>query len=246
MYNNLITDNIYSLYKLINSNCDGQYYNNIQYEVVKNDKYIFPNSIFNIKTDSTNDEILFHKLQNLIKINEYPNKLIAVLQNITPHFIELFLNEGYNIEIQNGMIIDLDEIIDVNTNIIEVNEISYNELEEWGKITSECFFDGKLINIEQLRIIFNIPQIKLWIAKSDGEFLGASMTYTTSDVVGLHFVGVPQKSRNKGIGKLISSIPLYYYKQLGYKYGVLRASKLGYPVYCRIGFKESLIFAIIS
>lgn len=66
----------------------------------------------------------------------------------------------------------------------------------------------------------------------------ASMTITYDDIVALHWVGTLKDYRRKGLGFAASHLPLVDAKANGAKAAVLFASKLGEPVYERIGFAE--------
>jgi predicted acetyltransferase len=44
--------------------------------------------------------------------------------------------------------------------------------------------------------------------------------------------------RNKGVGFAMTQKPLQEAKRMGYRVGTLQASKMGEPIYLKMGFKE--------
>jgi GNAT superfamily N-acetyltransferase len=80
--------------------------------------------------------------------------------------------------------------------------------------------------------------LKLYLGLMDGKPAATSMYYLGAGVAGIYFVAALPEVRNKGVGFAITQKPLLEAKKLGYRIGVLGASKMGEPVYLRMGFKE--------
>ena len=79
---------------------------------------------------------------------------------------------------------------------------------------------------------------RFYLGILDGKPVATSNYYLGAGVCGLYFVGTLPEARNKGIGFSITQKPLLEAKKLGYKAGILQASKMGRPVYLKLGFKE--------
>lgn len=80
--------------------------------------------------------------------------------------------------------------------------------------------------------------LKLYLGIIDGKPVATSMYYLATGVAGIYFVSAMPEVRNKGVGFAITQKPLIEAKKLGYRIGTLQASKMGEPVYLRMGFKE--------
>ena len=80
--------------------------------------------------------------------------------------------------------------------------------------------------------------LKFYLGLLDGKPVATSMYYLAEGVAGIYFVATLTEARNKGIGFAITQKPLLEAREMGYKVGILQASKMGEPVYRRLGFKE--------
>ncbi len=72
----------------------------------------------------------------------------------------------------------------------------------------------------------------------NGKPIAAAALVLDSGVAGIYAVATLPEARRKGIGRLMTVIPLLEARQLGYRVGVLQASSMGYPIYQKIGFKD--------
>lgn len=80
--------------------------------------------------------------------------------------------------------------------------------------------------------------LQFYLASFEGRIVGTSCIQYSDDYVALYFVGVHPSFRSKGIGRLLSYIPLKEAKNAGYRWSVLQAQPLGVPVYPKIGFEK--------
>ena len=79
---------------------------------------------------------------------------------------------------------------------------------------------------------------QMYIGYWNGQPVATNMVFYGAGVAGLFAVGTVPEARGKGIGGAITLKPLWDAREQGYRYGVLFASKMGYPVYQRLGFRE--------
>ena len=57
-------------------------------------------------------------------------------------------------------------------------------------------------------------------------------------LAGIYAVATILEARRKGLGRIMTILPLLEARQMGYKVGCLQASSMGYPIYKQIGFLE--------
>lgn len=72
----------------------------------------------------------------------------------------------------------------------------------------------------------------------DGQPVATSELLCYAGVAGIFSVATLAAHRGKGYGTLITAVPLLEAQRLGYRYSVLQASELGYPIYQRLGYRH--------
>jgi GNAT superfamily N-acetyltransferase len=144
-----------------------------------------------------------------------------------------------------GMAIDLADLNEANRapkglEIIEVEDEA--TLKTWCQVAGSSFGVPEvaipsIVDYFILEMKLKQP-VKLYLGLLDGKPVATSNYYLGEGVCGLYFVGTLPEARNKGIGFAITQKPLLEAKKLGYRAGILQASKMGRPVYLRLGFEE--------
>ncbi len=81
--------------------------------------------------------------------------------------------------------------------------------------------------------------VKMYLGWLEGKPVAASNYYLAAGVVGIYCVATLPEARNKGIGYAITQAPLQDGKKMGYRIATLQASKMGAPIYRKMGFKET-------
>ena len=101
----------------------------------------------------------------------------------------------------------------------------------------ECLSTFSLFSFEMFEVLIKSPSLKLYMGKMDGQVVGASMLFLSAGVAGLYHVQV-HPERRKGIGTALTLVPMHDARKAGYEISVLQGSKMGEPVYRKIGFER--------
>ncbi len=78
-----------------------------------------------------------------------------------------------------------------------------------------------------------------YMAYLDGTPIGTSTVYYGAGVAGIYNVAVAPEARGRGIGGALTLQPLLDARRMGYRAGILQATKMGFPVYQGLGFEQN-------
>lgn len=95
-----------------------------------------------------------------------------------------------------------------------------------------------LFEFDMFKVLIESPRVRLYVGRIDGEPVGTSMLFLSSGVAGIYQVEVSPEHRRKGIGTDLTLAPMRDAREMGYRIAVLQASKMGEPVYKKIGFES--------
>jgi GNAT superfamily N-acetyltransferase len=82
------------------------------------------------------------------------------------------------------------------------------------------------------------PPVQCYLAVWNGQPVGTSELFLSAGVAGIYNVTCLPESRGHGIGAAVTLAALLEARRRGYRISILQASRMGYPVYRRLGFQD--------
>lgn len=110
---------------------------------------------------------------------------------------------------------------------IHIASIGFRISEEFEKVWYDFFVDA----------IFH-PQFRTYLILLNGKPVGTSQLFLSEGVAGIYNVTCIPEARGHGVGSAITLAPLLEAREMGYRVGILQASKQGYNIYRRLGFQD--------
>jgi GNAT superfamily N-acetyltransferase len=145
-----------------------------------------------------------------------------------------------------GMAIDLAVLDDQPETLsnFTIERVSGTEIQSrWAQLAGAGtgFPDAVSEAMARLEGGLNDPQYRAqrrYIGFLDGAPVATSALVLDSGVAGIYAVATLPEARRKGIGRLMTVVPLLEAREMGYRVGILQASSMGYPIYEKIGFRD--------
>ena len=141
---------------------------------------------------------------------------------------------------QIGMYLDLSKTTQEKHNDLDVKFVKEkDDILRWIEIASKSF--GTIIEKNVINQIIKDKNIYLLLGYKNDIAVASTLLYKTTDVMGVHLVGVPKEHRGQGIAENIMKKAITFSKEKKIKTMVLQASALGLGIYKKLGFEENFI-----
>jgi len=124
--------------------------------------------------------------------------------------------------------------------IMHVNDTG--NLKTWCRITAAGFgmpavAEPALLKWFTTCIDLKLP-LKFYLGWCDRKPVSTSLLFLSKGVAGIYFVATIPEARRQGIGFAVTLKALQEAREMGYRVGILQASKMGEPVYRKMGFQK--------
>lgn len=121
---------------------------------------------------------------------------------------------------------------------LEVRTVRTKEdLTAFGGLAFGTFgFPVDLSPVAFTEALMQLPHPEMFLGYVDGTPVCCSMLLLTGRIAGIYWVGVDASARRRGLGAAITAEAVQAGRDRGGEVAVLQASKLGEPVYRRLGF----------
>lgn len=142
---------------------------------------------------------------------------------------------GYAVSFeQTAMYLDLETQAETSRGMELQRVTSRAEIEVWTDIASEAF--AYEIDASVIERLGTEPAVQLLLGYCDGQPAATAMLYKTSEVIGVHQVGVAQAFQGRGIGHALMLRVIELGRLWRGRYITLQASAAGEGLYRRLGF----------
>jgi len=110
---------------------------------------------------------------------------------------------------------------------IHIASIGFKISEEFEQVWHDIFVDT-----------ISDARFQTYLAVLNGKPVGTSQLFLSEGAAGIYNVTCIPEARGQGIGSAVTLAPLLEARHMGYRIGILQASKEGYNVYRRLGFQD--------
>jgi GNAT superfamily N-acetyltransferase len=114
------------------------------------------------------------------------------------------------------------------------------ELDAWARLMADAYGLGGMTE-PFVNITHNISYCKEMLNYTgllNGRPVATASVFLADGVAGVYCIATAPEARGRGIGSYITATPLLEAQEMGYEVSILHATKMGYPVYERLGFQE--------
>jgi hypothetical protein len=229
---------ILSMGLLTSNTIMGEFLNGFKYSIYNTG---VPNRIFNvffIKEKTSKPEKLLKKGEDFFESRKLPFR-VAFKYGLEEDYLAILSDRGYK-ENPSDTVMTLMELPDNNIykKDLNIKQVSTTEeLADFQEVAEKSYSlsqgSGPFVITEQ---ILKLPEVEMFIGYDGDKPASISMLFQTGPVAGIYWVGTLDKFRNRGFGKEITAAPLVAGKNRGCTFASLQASKMGKPVYEKMGF----------
>jgi GNAT superfamily N-acetyltransferase len=137
-----------------------------------------------------------------------------------------------------GMALSLPSPLQFAAPKLEIRQVAEaTDLGHFQRVAFESFgFPVELAALALTEELVHLPHVRLFLGYVDAEPVCCSLLVVTGDMAGIHWVGTLAAFRGRGLGAAVTAHAVQVGAERGCRVASLQASKMGAPVYRRMGF----------
>lgn len=233
-------NNLYKFYEDFANGNNFFYHKGENYDYVFSNIFHWPRYIYNLNSSDEKTGVITKALLEEIKIKKIPPFLILDPEKMSSVFkqkIELggmrLIDEWPVMYIKMSGDLSLHwDYKDFKVSIIQ----NPKQLDEWFKLVSSILFPNKLISYDYfVEKIWDL-RYRLLIGLWQDIPVSCALLYMDNLIAGIYMVGTLENYQRRGFGKVITLECLKEAINAGCRYSTLQSSKVGFPLYSKIGF----------
>ncbi|MBM3292308.1 GNAT family N-acetyltransferase [Candidatus Bathyarchaeota archaeon] len=115
------------------------------------------------------------------------------------------------------------------------------EVDAWARLMLDAYGMSAGYTESFVKMIHNGSQRKdvlFYTGLLDGLPVATNLIFLSDGVAGVYCIATDPSVRGKGIGSYITAAPLLDARDMGFEVSILHATRMGYPVYERLGYRE--------
>ena len=217
-----------------------EYYEDNNFCFINNETDLWPKFILNTSVNSNNFSDNLTQITNLLKNNKAP-KYWLVNSDLTQKFSPKIRGENFVPIVKwIGMYMNIKEkpnfTIPNNFTIQKVTD--KKQLKIWLKIVNDEVYNKENLKPYFFEDALDNKSVHIYLGSYNNIPVATSLLYTKDNYSGLYMISTKTKYRKKGFGTAITNYAIAKAVETGTTKFVLHATKVGKPIYERIGFAE--------
>ena len=195
-------------------------------------------NIFFIKEPTSKPQKILETGEDYFKERHLPFRF-SFAPGIEEEFLSALTERGYK-EDSSDPVMTLMNLPDNNAyqNDLDIRQVSTSEeLADFQRVVEISYSlpegAGPFVITDKVLLM---PEVEMYVGYVDNHPACVSMIYQTGDLGGIYYVGTLGEFRKRGLGKAITTHAAMSAKNRGCTFVGLQASKMGRPVYERLGF----------
>jgi GNAT superfamily N-acetyltransferase len=235
-----IEDNLYQLYRFIANTGGRKVFEGESVNWVNTSPSAWPNMIFNTSGTNPDPQEIISVLES-VRQKEAPP--FWIIESSNTEMIRILETGGMiPVDLLPGMAMDICSYQSVSapsvTDLVITDTDSGDQLEDFLNIVNACIFKGKELDRSLFSLLTGLPEIHFYLGYLKGVPASTSMSFYNENTAGFYNIATLPEFRKMGLGQALTAHAMQKAASDGMKFGVLHATRMGEPLYQKMGFSH--------